>query len=612
MAYNLPPAWDAGFALPKNVRDEGLERRAFVTKWMPRGTYDDSTDGTAGYNVPQYIKDEGTGQGAFTTFWQPRGTYNGGRVPHWLNQRPTVTGVVQLPGGGKQVTVQTGTAQAGMGDDAPIGGPYDAYGQRAAQALISKVRNEVPPAQQSKVMKAVLDEIDPSLWARTTDIFNRYVREQKMPPANAFPLALARALSTGIVAEVIMTGARRVAPQVNSLLGLGCYGCAAFLGAMGDDAVPAGCQAAPAGYTWIYGATVNGQWIPGHWARTTAGQPVQAFCSTPPAGAITVADVVAATGVVPIVATHGADNDWFVGPFGFSSATFVPRVWGVGTSSPTVANRAATPDIMYLTPGDLPAGPQLSYVRPMIPQVLAWLKARLTEAKDSSGNGDTPTTYLDTAGNRHPSSYMFDASGNVSQGQADDAKKWFDAIGIQPGDPVRLHTLYHLKTAASPLARTTHIKTGADMALVVSLAPMALTRGDWSKTNPLVLKVWLSSVPEPSIFGALWNPMILINPLTALQATASVLAGVAPILGDLACDVLTNPAAGTAAGVAAAAYGIPPQAGTAGVAIAAAQCGKPPPPPIAPPVKHSIWPWVVLGGGAVVAALLTRPKKATP
>ena len=39
MPFNLPPSWDPGYALPDNVKDEGLERRAFVTKQMPRGTY---------------------------------------------------------------------------------------------------------------------------------------------------------------------------------------------------------------------------------------------------------------------------------------------------------------------------------------------------------------------------------------------------------------------------------------------------------------------------------------------------------------------------------------------------------------------------------------------
>jgi hypothetical protein len=608
MAYNLPPAWDAGFALPKNVRDEGLERRAFVTRQLPRGTYDDSTDGTGGYVVPQYVLDEGTGQGAYVTDWQARGTYNGPVVPNWLNKRPTVTQVTQLPGGAQQVTVQP------LGD-APMAEPFESYGQQAAAVLIGAVAN-LPQGQRQKALKAIMDRIDKSLWSRTSDIFNRYV-QQKMAPADAFPLALARALSTGIAAEIITTGIRGSAPQAASLLGLGCYGCAAVLGALGDDAPPAGCQAAPAGYTWIYGATVNGQVIPGHWAKLAAGQTAQPFCPTPPPGAITAATVAAQSGITTVVVDHGANYDWFVGPFGFNTATFVPRTWASGSPpSATTANRAAPPDIMYLSPDvnfSLPQ-PTLSYVRPLIPQVLQWLAARLTEATDSSGKTDTPTTYSATSSTNAASSYLFDANGNANQGMLADAKRWFDAMGIQPGTPVRLHALWYLKTAAEPLARTTNIKTGANMALYVSIAPMDLARGWDQATNPMVLKVWLVSVPDPSLFGALWNPMILINPVTALQATVGVTAGVITAVGDqlgnLACGVLSNPAAGTAAGVAAAAYGIPPQAGTAGVAIAASQCGQAPP-PVVVPASSSIWPMVLIGGGALVAILLlTKPKKA--
>lgn len=571
MAYNLPPAWDAGFALPRNVRDEGLERRAFVTKWMPRGTYDDSTDGTAGYNVPQYIKDEGTGQGAFTTFWQPRGTYNGGKVPHWLNKRPTVTNVVPLPGGGNQVTVQTG-----MGDDAPVGEPFDTYGQRAATVLISSVAG-LPQGQRQKILKAMMDRLDKSLWLRTQDIFNRYV-QQKMAPADAFPLALARALSTGIAAEIITTGVRRVAPQANSLLGLGCYGCAAFLGAMGDTA------------TW-------------------GGIPQQPITA-----------VIGTTGLVT-----PPPPDFWVGPFGFDTSKLVDRVWAIGAPSPTVANRAAVPDAIYVLPGqlflsgslptqateatlgpgwatglpNLPGSATLrADVRTVNPELLAWIKARLTEAVDSSGVADKPVHYTDAS-----EIYGFPEAG---------AKPWFDAIGVAPETPIRMHKLAALRTTAEPFARTKHIKTGANMVLELRLAPAIYGQAWDAVRNPMVLQVWLSRVPDPSLFGALWNPMILIDPLAALSAIDSVAAGVAPILGDLACDVLTHPAAGAAAGAIAAAEGIPPQVGTGGVALAAGQCGQAPPPPVVAP-SSSIWPWVILGGGAVVAvALLTKPKKATP
>jgi hypothetical protein len=614
MAYNLPPAWDPGFVLPKNVQDEGLERRAFVTKWMPRGTYDDETDGTGGYVVPQYVLDEGIGQGTYTTKWQPSGTYNGGKIPHWLNQRPTVTKVAQLPGGGQQVTVQP------LGD-APMEEPFETYGQRAAAAMISRVAT-LPQGKRQAALRSIMDHLDKSLWGRTQDIFNRYVREQKMPPANAFPLALARALSTGIAAEIINTGIRGTAPQAASLLGLGCYGSGPAMGALGDTAaVPAGCTPAPAGFTYVYGATVNGQWIPGHWQRATAGQTPQPFCpGTPPAGATTVADIVAQTGVAPVVRSHLPTYDFWVGPFGFDTAKLVPRSWGRKAGDPSVANFTEWPDIMFLSPDQnfpIPQ-PTLDYVRPIIPEVLQWLRTRLTEVKNAAGQTDKMVTYDGNCDDGGAGiSYRCWKNTDDLQGFLENAKPWFDAMGISQSDLVRMHTLWGLKTTATTFGRTKHIKTGKDMVLNVQLIPMHWELPFDAKTNPIVLKVWLSEVPDPSIFGALWNPMNLINPLAALQATASVVAGVTNELSDLACDVLGNPMTGAAAGTVAAAYGIPPQAGTTGVAVAAQSCGHAPPaPPPVPIVKSSIWPLLLLGGGGVLAVALLaskpKPKKKAP
>lgn len=106
MPFNLPPPWDPGFAIPDNVRDEGLERRGFVTKQMPRGTYDQPNVGTGGYAVPQYVMDEGYGQGTFTTKWLPNGTVTIPMVPHYLNQRPQVVSEQVLPAGGRAVTLR--------------------------------------------------------------------------------------------------------------------------------------------------------------------------------------------------------------------------------------------------------------------------------------------------------------------------------------------------------------------------------------------------------------------------------------------------------------------------------------------------------------------------
>lgn len=213
MAYNLPPAWDPGFALPDNVRDEGLERRAFVTKWLPRGTYDQPRVGTGGYAVPEYVMDEGYGQGTFTTKWRPRGTYDI-PVPHWLDQRPKVLAQKRLPGGGVEVKMA-----ALSGTDLPR--LYTDFGRKAAREVMRRVL-AVPPAQRKRALKATLDAIDPTLWKRVAAIAQA-MQKAGASAAAALEPALAEAMSTGIAAEIVKTGLSRSAPQPHSLLGLGCY-----------------------------------------------------------------------------------------------------------------------------------------------------------------------------------------------------------------------------------------------------------------------------------------------------------------------------------------------------------------------------------------------------
>lgn len=591
MAYNLPDAWDPGFVLPKNVQDEGIERRAFITKMLPRGSYDDSTDGTGGYVVPQYVLDEGTGQGTHTTKWMPGGTYVGPRIPNWLNRRPKLVQTQRLPGGATQVAIQP------LGD-VPFAEPYESYGQRAARELLARV-SSLPSGQRQAALKGILDRADKSAWSRANDIFKRYVR-QGMAYPEALQNALARALSAGMAAEVIRMGSRSGAPQVSPPQGLGCYSCIAALGADWMDTVTGGpirvgatptvatapapyagpVCAAPDGYTWVE-ATAT---VAGHWERLRAGQkPNPGPCGT-----------------TPEVRDQRKTYDYWVGPFGFDTTKLADRVWAVGDPSPSIANRDRSPDIVYLSPDpayEIPAG--TGQIRPITPDVLLWLKQRLQEEVDPNGYTDTPVHYGDKS-----AMYGFPEP---------EATPWFQALGINPDTPVRMHNLAGLRTTISPFAKTKHIKTGADMVLHVSLAP--LDRGKaLSSGNPMVLKVWLSRVPDPSIFGALWNPMIFINPLTALQATMSVVSSGQKWLADQACDLLSDPqgraAAGAAAGTVAAAYGIPPQAGVAGVSVAAGMCGgqQQPAPVVAP--QPSILPWVLAaGGGVVLIALFTRKKK---
>jgi hypothetical protein len=542
MAYNLPPPWDPGYALPANVDDEGLERRAFVTKQMPRGTYDNPAVGTAGLAVPQYIKDEGYGQGTFTTKWQPSGSYNGPRVPHWLNRRPKVVRQHRLPGGGNAYTVQP------LGDDdAPMPAMFDAYGQRAAQELLARVAT-LPPQTRQRALRAIMDQVDKSLWKRTGDITRRYVA-QGVPVVQAFPQALARALSTGVVAELIDTGMRRSAPQANSLLGLGCYGPHA-LGAIRVSHVS---------------GTVTGTATP----TTTTG-----------------------------VLTAPAASDPRVAVAGIS---FVPstltRTWAVGTPSSTIANRAAPPDVQINDPRDIPA------------ETIAFLRDKLL----------TPT------GDATRSFCSVDATTGFPEW---DASTWFGSLGIDCDSKMNLHPLWYLRTAIGPFGAVKNPVTGETMVLHIQLGKKDLAKPSDPTANPLVLKFWLSKTPDPSLFQSLvntlmWVPVHVIAPITAPivtpvvkagidldQKVRDVVSGALDKLGDLSCSLVQKPGVGAAAGAVAGTYmGAGPVAGAtagqAGAQIAQKSCGgQPPPPSPFASLQSSILPLAMLGGVAVVGALL--------
>jgi hypothetical protein len=255
MAYRLPPPWDSGYAIPGNVRDEGLERHAIVTKWMPRGTYDNPpVRNVSNYAIPQYVKAEGYGQGAKVTQWQPSGTYSGPKIPNWLNQRPQRT----VSASGKTVSIARPSGRSGMqgmGAVPPINGgdvlamatddvfpePWGSYGIKAATTILGNLQ-KLPANQRKPALKSVLNAVDPTLWTRTQQMTQRHIAMGK-PPAQALHAGLARAMSSGIVAELHRTGKTQKYPSPNSLLGLGCYGCTGVIGALGAvEIVPSGVQ----------------------------------------------------------------------------------------------------------------------------------------------------------------------------------------------------------------------------------------------------------------------------------------------------------------------------------------------------------------------------------
>lgn len=595
MPYGLPPPWDPGFAMPKNVLDEGIERRALVTKLIPRGTYDDATDGTAGYAVPGYVLDEGTGQGTFTTKWQPSGTYNGPALPNWLNRRPKVVKATMLPGGARQVTVQPLS-----GDDQPLPALYENYGTRAAAIIMNGVAR-FPRSQQSKALRTVMDRLDKSLWGRTQTIWKRYIA-QGVTPADALPLALARALSAGVAAEIVNAGLTRSAPQVSSLLGLGSYSSGTARGALGGPLpvatnavatggviggqlppMPAKLCDPPAGYTWAYGPGT-----PWHIERLRAGAtPVKGPCDAN-GNPVKVKEI-----------PHEDPTKVNVGGFAFDATNLKP--WAVG-SGDNVDGRDKPPRILIAKASDL------------TDKQAAALRRLLTQPYDK----ETLQTYKDNQG--------------YSGYSEPDAEVWFSRLGLAPDAKIGMHLLHYLHTASSPLFWVTS-STGERLVVHVQLALLDKRKAWDAMANPLVLKLWLSRQVDPAwwvqaihTIAELPRDLTVLDPTGITDIVFDTVGKGAVAVNDVSnaiTDAITNAVkdatcavaksdAGKVAGAAAAAYvGAPPQAGVAGAQIAANQCGGqsvPQPTPL--PVQSSVMPLVLIGGGVLAAMYLItkRPK----
>lgn len=204
--YNLPPPWNPGYAIPESVMSEGLQRHAYVTKWLPRGTFDNSTDGSAGYAIPQYVLEEGTGRGTFTTAWAPRGTAP--KVDNFLNRHPFRDPAVKVGMGDSAAPTQKSAALA-------------RYGQRTARTIVRSLA-KVAPAQRDAMLRDIAKRIDPSLYGRIQAEIAR-ARMQGLPPERAFEAGVASAMTTGLLNELSDLGKTRKQPKRNSLLGVGMY-----------------------------------------------------------------------------------------------------------------------------------------------------------------------------------------------------------------------------------------------------------------------------------------------------------------------------------------------------------------------------------------------------
>jgi hypothetical protein len=614
-AFNVPPPWDPGFALPDNVRDEGLQRHAFVSDMLPRGTYDNVNPGTGGYNIPSYVQKEGTGRGTYTSKMAPRGSYAGPVVPAWLNKHP-----VQVQGNGRVAGVQTYIG-LGSSDDLEsstqeIPEPYKSFGTKAARILIGGVSG-IPASHRTSHLKAVMDHLDKSLWSRTAKISQRYQR-QGMPLQQAFPAALARGLSTGLLAETMAYGTgkktlKRRAPAPNSLIGVGCYG----MGAMGDDAAPvtapvsrAGALGAsvlaklvsaikpctpPPGLTWNGTAYVDSVW----WQTPKAAP----GCPDP--------------ATVPIQSANYTDpNTYFM--LKMPDGSMPPMK--IRAHNKTIAWK-----LVGTPPNSNPGGIIAVPTSTIGPDAKTWLKKVLT-----SGGGDF------YAMSSIPDKVKLKYAGPLP-GQAGPWNAQLAAIlrplGITPGTSINWSRL----TGETALARAKHPTSGDDYILRLVLDRVSPTNTpddglpgaynatvksstgiaqpastsdqiqsmihDSTVTNPLAL--WVEWVPRPQSFlSSVWDGLTWLA--TEFIAVISATLGA---IGSLVCATMASPNAPAGAAVMGTAVGVPPQAAAGGANIARQACAPPVPAYLPPPDSGWGLPLLIAGGVAAVAILAGRKGK---
>lgn len=567
MAYNLPPFWSPGYALPSNVRVEDLQRGTFTTRQQPRGSYDDPTVGDGGYAVPNYVLNTPYGQGALVTKWMPRGTV-GIPVPHYL-QKPPAQILAQTKASGDGTNYEIGPAiqsvHAGATD------PFTSYGKKVADQVLSSVQ-ALPKQHRKNAMRALFDKIDPRLFNRVQATASKAARAG-LPPQRALHHAIATEFRGGMLRElhaIGTTGRVKTASQV----GLGCWGCAAV--GMGDDTTApmkvlrgAGLMAVavdttPAVGSWqripVAGAPA-GAWTACGYYWVGTGNPLSGPTTTcppvrtggtgsptgqqklPPCGSLDANG----NAIAPCDATGtaGFAGTVTVGPFTFS-------VGGGGTGTGTVIDNRNS----FTSPT------QLSQAQH--DWLVSKIKGHVAHDPDNGKYAILQTWFPDGDGQWYSSAQTIDSDYKSSNG------------GLYPVNPIE----GNIDTPSGKYGVFLFICgancDGGQPMLRLAFAPMsAATFTGWSQAG---------------------------------SAIGGFVQGVAGAIGDLGCALLKNPFAGTAA--AAASGG----AAAAGTQIGANICGGgqgpglPPPPP--PPVGGIGWGTIAaVGGGLALVYLMTHKHK---
>lgn len=616
--YNLPSAWSPGLAVPDYIRREGLERHAFVTLEAPDGTYDNPAVGSGGFVVPQYVLDEGYGQGAAITKWSPRGSYFGPKIPSFLSNPPNKI-VATQPGsnGWTQYTIKSGVPQApvtplqGMGDaymqgtrgggtrrtamgDDAMPSAYTQFGHRAASTLIASVQR-LAPANRKGALKKALNTIDPSLWSRTQTIASRYTK-QGLAPAQALHAGLARAMSTGLAAEIVHTGLKRRKPAAKGLLGLGCYGRRAVALALGDTVV-----SKADGHT--LGTTV---------ALQPIGNPNVGICD---ASGTKISDVTADGAIFWRALRAGEvcrqSSSILVGSStGGGNVTVTNADGTVQTAGQGLTQAPPPPDpnaqVLQAGPFSIPLNVAQWSVHWSGKMPADWQAFILPElAHDCSNCG---VTSMENATQGHPLGALSQFFDNLpSMVNKDLVGRQMQIVGtgsVGNGRPVG-SVSYVLQYPDQPIVLVQRPDNGDQWGVYMSIAPVDVTKPWDSTTNPnTLLLLWK---PKPQ---GVWDWIKII-----VGAIVDAVGAALDAVGDLACGLLQSPL-GVVGGAAAGASvgGVKgAQAGAAGAQIAAGACGGAAPPvPLPPPTNSWLLPVAIVGMGAAALILLMPKHKKKP
>lgn len=494
--------------------------------------------------------------------------------------------------------------------------PLAEFGQRSARMLIADASSEAD-------LRKVLAKIDPTLWDRTKKI-DAQLRSRGARPAVALESALAQAMSSGLVTEVLKVG---VATS------------AAMNGTLGATEAAA-CMNPPTGYTWASGG------IPGsdHWERVRAGV---APVPNPTAGCYAIGTRVIAAGsavkTTPVAPTTPARMIQ-VGPWQFpaDAERYVmgPTVRDHRTGNNVSPWQAIPPAWRHAIGqagwelfkggfGSLNHPDIIRYGTSVVPAAALGLPPGDFRPLVSPGSGIAYKIATRDAAMRARYGYLLEA-GWIPL-------RYFPVMRegkVMPSIPIfkvmhptknKMYGVYmRSSSVTAPLGIEVPPPGGVVSATNMTPAQASGDQPGFGRTHFHAFKSGTPRVLGPLVFewapipppeeASWWDKLvdfIVSIPSKIVEAAKAVVGAIK----DLACDVLSSGVGQAAIVGAGAAYGVPPQVGAIGVKVVSdAGCSKPadetpavvPPPP---PGSGTSTLLLLAGGAAVIGLLLFASKK---